>query len=208
MLLAGSSDGWSWEQDAFPPVAFCVRTLVLDGLKVPPFDRHGGGDGRLRAVGLDVAVWRDWLTVILRQRATLADVARRLGSGDLEVLRAQGRAAGEVLHAPGSFCGGPRELQDRLNEIWEGYAPIGEDWKRRMSEADRDRFRPARQRWLWKALLPFHDRLPTLSVFLVAYGEPVVLPLPPTTCLIAPAGDAAAYGRQVVDAASQLAAAL
>jgi len=62
------------------------------------------------------------------------------------------------------------------------------------------------QRALWKALTPFHDRLAPLSVFLVEYPEPVVMPLPPATCLIAPAADPEGYGGQLVEAAGLLAA--
>lgn len=208
MFLVGSSDHWSWEEDAFPPVAFCVQALVQDGLLVPPFERHADGDGRLRALGLDAAVWREWVISTLHQRATLAEFARALGTqGNQEPIRATARTAGDVLRVPGSFCAGPNELRDRLSELWEGYAPIGETWKRRMSEV-RPRFGSGpQQRALWNALTPFHDRLPTLSVFLVEYSEPVVMPLPPTTCLIAPAEDPEGYGRQVVAAASWLAAA-
>ncbi len=54
--------------------------------------------------------------------------------------------------------------------------------------------------------MPFHDRLAPLSVFLVEYAEPVVMPLPPATCLIAPATDPEGYGRQLVEAATRLAA--
>jgi hypothetical protein len=51
--MAMASGQWHWSGDALPPVAFCVRALVLDGLAVPPFDRHPDRDGRLREIGLD-----------------------------------------------------------------------------------------------------------------------------------------------------------
>jgi hypothetical protein len=209
MFLAGSPDRWSWEVDAFPPVAFCVDALVRDGLAVPPFDRHADGDRRLRAMGLDAAVWQEWLRSIIGQRRTLARVARSIANGgDREAPRSSALVAGDVLRIPGSFCGGPRELRDRLNDAWEAFAPSGEAWKRQMSEDIPHWLGPGQQRSLWKALLPFHDRLPMLSVFLVAYPVPVVMALPPTTCLIAPAKEPEAYGGQVVAAAGQLTAAV
>ncbi len=70
----------------------------------------------------------------------------------------------------------------------------------------RNRLTPHEQRSLWKALLPVHDRLPTISIFLVDYPVPVVMAMPPTTCLIAPDDASAAYTTQVVAAAEQLAA--
>lgn len=114
------------------------------------------------------------------------------------------RAAGEVLRVPGSFCPGPNELRARLDRLWDAYAADGETWKRRMSDIGR-RFGSGRQqRALWQALRPFHERLATLSVFLVDYPEPVVMPLPPAACLIAPVEDPGEHGRQVVAAASRL----
>ncbi len=74
-ILLGSSDQWHWSSDAFPPVAFCVRALVLDGLMVPPFDRHPDGDGGLREFGLDAETWSAWLAAVLRQHATIDDRA-------------------------------------------------------------------------------------------------------------------------------------
>jgi hypothetical protein len=75
-----------------------------------------------------------------------------------------------------------------------------------MSDVSRLHGSGRRQRALWKALTPFHDRLAPLSVFLVEYAEPVVMPLPPATCLIAPAADPEGYGRQLVEAATLLTA--
>ena len=116
-------------------------------------------------------------------------------------------AAAEVLRKPGSFCPGPVKLQERLNEVFTDYEPSGEAWKWRMSDARRLHGSGREQRALWNALVPFHDRLPTLVVFLVDYVEPVMMPLPPTTCLIAPADDPEEYGCQVVAAATALASA-
>jgi hypothetical protein len=207
LFLAGSSVHWYWAEDAFPPVAFCVRALVVDGLSVPPFDRHDEGDGRLRQLGLDADLWRDWVAAIVRQHATIGELARTFGTPDARgPLQEQARAAAEVLRLPGSFCPGPIELRARLDDLFTDYAPAGKDWKRRMSDVPRLHGSGRQQRALWNALTPFHDRLAPLSVFLVDYAEPAIMPLPPATCLIAPAADPEAYGRQLVEAASRLAA--
>jgi hypothetical protein len=203
-ILAGPFDHWHWSEDASPPVSFCVRALVLDGLAVPPFDRHADGDGRLRDLGLDAAIWR--VAAVLEQRAILGEHARSLGTSEARgPLLERARAAAEVLRLPGSFCPGSEELRAQLNELFADYAPAGEAWKWRMSEASRLHGSGRQQRALWKALTPFHDRLATLSVFLVEYDEPVVMPLPPTTCLIAPDANPEGFGRQVVAAATALA---
>lgn len=207
MFLPASGDPWSWSEDAFPSVAFCVEALVHDGLIVPPFDQHHDGDGSLRRVGLDVATWREWVLALVRQRSILSTVARDLARGhDRDELVATARAAGEVLTAPGSLCPGPRELPKRLNTLWVEYQPMGEAWKRQMTTGEGGVRHRSTGRALWNALVPFHGRLPTLSVFLVAYPVPTVMALPPTTCLIAPAHGSDAYGRQVVEAARMLSA--
>jgi hypothetical protein len=209
MFLAGSTDRWSWSEDAEPAVAFCVHALVHDGLTVPPFDQHPDGAGTLREAGLDASMWREWVEAVLRQWAVLSAVARNLGGNrDQRDLLASVRAAGEVLRAPGSFCPGSPELQRRLDDLWIAYQPVGEVWKERMTVGEEGVRHRLEGRWTWDALLPFHDRLPTISVFLVAYPVPVVMALPPTTCLIAPGDGPDAYGRQVLDAASQLSAAI
>jgi hypothetical protein len=103
MFLAGSTDRWSWTEDAEPTVAFCVDALVHDGLRVPPFDQHPDGDGALREAGLDVPMWREWLMSVLRQWAVLSSVARNLGGNrDQGDLLASARVAGELLRSPGS----------------------------------------------------------------------------------------------------------
>ena len=201
-ILLGSSDQWHWSSDAFPPAAFCVRALVLDGLTVPPFDRHPDGDGRLRELGLDAETWGAWLAAVLRQHATIDEHARAPGAPES---RGPMLAAAEVLRKPGSFCPGPVKLQRRLDELFEDYGPSGEAWKWRMSDSPRLHGSGRQQRALWNALVPFHDRLPTLVVFLVDYVEPVMMPLPTNTCLIAPGADPEEFGRQVLAAATALA---
>jgi hypothetical protein len=212
MFPSGSTDRWSWSEDAFEPLDFCVRTLVLDGLRVPPFDRHRDGDGALRAAGLNPPAWREWVEAVIRHRSALSAAAVDFGrDGDRERLFASAREAGAALQATGSLCPGSPGLQQQLNELWVAYQPLGDAWKRRMTigeEGAPRRFAAEGQRRLWNALLPFHDRLATISVFLVDYPVPVVMALPPTACLISPSHDADLYGRQVLDAAIQLAAAV
>src|SRR6266852_6051986 len=49
-------------------VDFCIWTLEVDGLQVPPFAHHPSGDGTLRAAGLDAQGWRVWTDeVVTRQ---------------------------------------------------------------------------------------------------------------------------------------------
>lgn len=210
MFLAGSTDRWHWSEDAVPALAFCVHALVHDGLQVRPFDRHPDGDGGLQALGLVAELWREWVATVLRQQAIMAEYGRHIHTElDRSERRAMALGAFEVLRRPGAFCPGSADLRARLDELWTTYAPTGEAWQRRMTTGPRgirNRLAPHEQRRLWKALLPLHDRLPTISVFLVDYPTPAVMALPPTTCLIAPAGTSGDYLGQVLAAAVQLGA--
>ncbi len=207
LFRAGASDEWFWAEDASPPISFCVHALVQDGLRVPPFDRHPEGDGALRARGLDAETWNAWLSAVVAAQSRLS---KRVREPDWLADRAGLAALVEAASAPAALCPGTPELRVRLGEQWVDYQPRGERWKRDLTSGPRgvrNRLAPGEQRWLWKALVPFHDRLPTISVFLVDYPVPVVMAMPPTTCLITPASASADYARQVLAGAEQLAAA-
>jgi hypothetical protein len=206
----GSSDNWSWSSDAFPPLWFCVRSLIYDGLRVAPFDQHPDGDGRLRALGLDAEAWHAWVAGVLRQHEQIGEFAQamRPNQPPSEAERQRVLAAAKVLTRPGSFCPGSDELKEELNDLFVPLYQNGEDWKARIFSAMPTLHGTGGQgRNLWQALEPFHDRLPRFEVFLVEYPVPAVMTMPPSTGIIAPAHDAAGYSRQVVAAASELAAA-
>jgi hypothetical protein len=208
LLLVDSADRWHWSEDASSAIAFCVHALVRDGLRVVPFDQHGEGDGSLRSLGLDAPAWREWVLAVLGAQTTLSDSTRQR-THDPEQ-RASALAAVQMLDRPGYLCPGAAALRERLDELWTAYAPLGEAWRQDITTGERgvrNRLSPHEQRWLWKALLPFHERLPTIAVFLVEYVTPVVMALPQTTCLVAPASASADYARQVLNATQQLAAA-
>jgi hypothetical protein len=206
MFRAGPSDGWFWAEDASPQISFCVHALVQDGLRIPPFDRHPEGDGTLRAPGLGSQTWNAWLSAVVAAQHRLSG---RVRAPDWLADRAGLAALVEAASAPAALCPGTPELRGRLGELWVDYQPIGARWKWDLTSGPRgvrNRMAPGEQRWLWKALVPFHDRLPTLSVLLVDYPVPVVMALPPTACLIAPASASADYARQVLAGAEQVAA--
>jgi hypothetical protein len=207
LFRAGASDGWSWSEDASPPISFCVHALVQDGLRVPPFDRHPEGDGTLRARGLDAHTWDSWVSAVVAAQRRLSG---RVRAPDWPADRAGLAALVEAASTPAALCPGTPGLRVRLGELWTEYQPSVERWRWDLTSGPRgvrNRLAPGEQRWLWKALMPFHDRLPTLSVLVVDYPVPAVMALPPATCLIAPASVSADYARQVIAGAGQLAAA-
>lgn len=207
MFLAGSSDRWVWSMDVERSVDFCVYALRRDGLRVAPFDQHPEGDGILRAGGLDAGSWLAWLTRVLEAHARL----KALSSADdlSQVDRQQIMTAFDTFAAPAGLCPGSSELRARLGALWVEFEPAGRHWEDSLTGGPTGRMarfltRPARQ--IWNRLLPYHERLVTLHVYLVDYPAPAVLTVPPLTCVIAPAtGDRDGFSSQVISAAERLA---
>jgi hypothetical protein len=111
---------------------------------------------------------------------------------------------------PAGLCPGSSELRVRLEALWSGYEPAGTRWERSASLGKGGlvhRHLADGGAQIWKRLLPFHERLPTLHVYLVDYPAPAVLAVAPLTCVIAPAtGDRHGFAGQVTSAAEALAA--
>jgi hypothetical protein len=208
MIPFGSNDRWTWSSDAFAPLWFCVRTLTYDGLRVPPFDQHPDGDGRLRALGLDADMWQRWVAAVLRQNDDMGEFARSVRPNEppTESERQRILEASNVLVRPGSFCPGPNDLKRELDDMFVPLYHVGEEWRQRafleMLSPDGS---AGQARQIWKGLLPFHKRLPTFKVFIVEYPAAVVMTVPPSTAVISPATRTAGYGQQVIAAASTLA---
>jgi hypothetical protein len=208
VFRSDSSDRWYWSADVFLPLAFCVWVLGRDGLVVPPFDQHPDGDHGLQERGLDPQSWREWVTALIAARARMHELARATfadpGSpSDRHALA----VLGEALHRPSVACPGSDELRTHLDDLWADYEPAGNAWKRAMT-IGRGPLGGAAVGGLWQALLPFHQRLETLEVFLVDYVRPAVMPLPPVTCLISTGADEPreqVFARMVLQGAEELA---
>ena len=66
MFSLGTENPWFCSADTDRDVDFCIWVLEADGLHVPPFEYHSGGDGSLRAAGLDAESWRSWVEEMIR----------------------------------------------------------------------------------------------------------------------------------------------
>lgn len=230
MFVVGG-DSWTVGTGHDPAADFCVWVLERDGLRAPPFDRHPGGDGRLRAAGMDADSWRAWLAAAVaarRERGRLMaaswppefDALRRL---EPEAVWPGNAAVGALLRqlAPVYW----REFHNDRSDAALAGTPAGAARDRaiagameRLREADDGGAGPVGtgppreplDRTLWDALLPFRDAIPgSLGIALVAYPGPLRLALPPSTLVLGALGwrpDRAAYVREVVAGAEGLAA--
>jgi hypothetical protein len=68
MFRLGEENPWFCLSETDRDADFCIWVLEVDGLHVPPFEHHTGGDGSLRAAGLDEESWHSWVKELLRQK--------------------------------------------------------------------------------------------------------------------------------------------
>lgn len=203
----GSQEAWTWGEDAFPPIDFAVQALVRDGMSVPPFDSHADGDRTLTAGGLTPEAWLAWVSALIALNSSMGEFAT-LGGEDLPAESlARGRALGEQMMEPWSVIDAPDRVRVRLHQLWDKYRRATRAREQPLALGDRGgrRLDARMRRSLWKDLSHLYDRLPTLTVLLVDYPTPAVMPVPPTTAVIAPAPDPAGYADQIRLGARQLA---
>ena len=208
MFRQRSADTWFFSEDVYPPVDFSVRVLRHDGLRVAPFDAHPDGEGGLRDLGLTAEIWQLWLGALIAGHARIPTLSERLlGRRDPWNDPAARAELLTIVSRPSSFCPGPDGLRGRLDELWLAHERAAEEWKTATEAAVGGRYGNGRE--LWKALRRYHDRLPPLTLLPVDYPAPVVMAVPPATCLIGldtPDMSAATFRALVLSGAEALAA--
>jgi len=82
-------ENWVMHKAFSPDVDFCTWVLEVDGLQVPPFDKHQKGNGVLRARDMDAESWQFWIRRVVllsdqrlnwRVEDSLTEVSTRLNS--------------------------------------------------------------------------------------------------------------------------------
>jgi hypothetical protein len=203
----GSRDAWTWGEDTFPPIDFAVQALVRDGMSVPPFDSHADGDGTLTAGGLTPEAWLAWVYALIDLNSSMGELTALVGEDLPAESLARGRALGEQMMEPWSVIDASDRVRVRLRRMWDEYRRATRAWEQPLALGERGarRLEARLHRSLWNDLSRLYERLPMLSVYLVDYPTPAVMPVPPTTAVIAPAPDPAAYADQIRLSARQLA---
>jgi hypothetical protein len=145
--------------DDSPEVDFCIWVLEVDGVHIPPFDRHPAGSGPLATSGMPPGQWHDWIHAVAlavdRQEYLwvrtdeIADEVRAefIQEYEPKLARAGGKGLG-TLAAVRGVARVLRELFVRLRRIEKSprvYPP--ELWTG-------DKRVAARLRELWKAYQP------------------------------------------------------
>jgi hypothetical protein len=153
MYRLGTGPHWFCEYGFNLYVDFCLWTLEVDGLQVPPFAHHPPGDGTLQFAGLDAAGWRAWTDDVvtgqyrqaravrqpfmeeteqwwrsIQARGLSLDQIQDAGRQYMETVRQQSMAscaarAAQIQFPPAIWKGEPAVGQ-RLHELWEHYLPL------------------------------------------------------------------------------------
>ena len=198
-----------WTESYSIPVAFATWVLQRDGLRVPPFDAHPAGNGRLQALGLDQPTWLAWVEQIVeaevQQTSALSTIdLRNTGPDERRALAQVGMQGNPAARWPGGSEG-----QRQLETLWREFQPIGEAWAQSLTSTKRQkRISAGQQRRLWHQLKPLLDRRIALHVYPVDYVQVVALPIAPSSCVVgigAPDRQGPAYVEAVSAAANALA---
>lgn len=194
---------WALKESFSPEIDFCIWVLEVDGLRVPPFDRHAEGDGSLRARSMNAEDWQSWVTRIVLlldqrllwhiedQQSSVASSLKKLKAWQEQQYQQAATAVRQIYgesHPPNIWISNPSDIWDGepsvgelLRELWSRYQSVfGErenNWSEQLVQA------PGSQR-LYDALIPYQTRIASLALYLVAYPEPVEYLVPPVSAIL------------------------
>lgn len=209
MQLLHSRNPWGLRYGPDPTINFCFWVLLLDGLRVPPFDQHPDGDGSLRALGLTEASWQAWLLRVidpqqqehdveqLRQQA-IAEYLKVSHLPDVEHLAQQYRAeqlklskepplplVPEFYFYHASWRGN-EAIRNRLIELQDAYKQVYCHYEMLCSDLIRAWDKEERRAGirLYDELKPYHTRIPPLTIHFVEYDSPLDYLVFPATLIM------------------------
>ncbi|HEY7415197.1 MAG TPA: hypothetical protein VH593_08400, partial [Ktedonobacteraceae bacterium] len=183
-----SRHSWHYRQGSNPALDFCLWTLEVDGLRVPPFDQHPDGDGSLRALGLTADAWQTWFLRALDPAQSEHDV-EELQRNQAEQLKS---SAGPPLPPPPEFhyyqasWDGSVAIKNKLNELEKQFRQISSQREKIGREVEVALHREERKATtrLYDELKPYHHRIPPLNICFVTYASPLDYLAAPATLLM------------------------
>jgi hypothetical protein len=209
MHLLHSRNSWHYRQGSDPTVDFCLWVLQVDGLYVPPFDQHPGGDGSLRALGLTADDWQTWFLRVLDPAQSKQDVEqlrqlhmaaylKTTNEPDMEHLQKRYQAEQlkistdpplppppEFYHYQASWQGSIT-VKNRLLELEAQYKQVASERDRLRGGVERALSREERKATtrLYDDLKPYHNRIPPLNICLALYEYPLDYLVSPATLIM------------------------
>jgi hypothetical protein len=186
VILQNSEDRFTWNTEVDLGIAFAVWVLLVDGLKIPPFDRHNDGDSQLRAAGLVASGWSDWIqAMVTGQLRIKTETDQENAWPATNTWRSRKRSRNLISRVPEgpNAWGGNPEVGRLLRLLWKSYQPKGNAW-RWNQPLPLDQPDAAKQAELWRFVQSNHGRIGTLCDYVVEYPEPVVYIVPPSSLIV------------------------
>lgn len=234
MRLLHSRNSWYYREGSDPTVDFCLWVLQVDGLQVPPFDQHPGGDGSLRALGLTADDWQTWFLRVLDptqrehdveqlRQLHLAEYLKIANIPDMEQLKRRHQAEAlkistdpplppaPLFHLYQASWRGSSAVKNKLLELEARYQQTERQRDERSKEMERTLLRQEQKAAtrLYDELRPYHHRIPPLNICLAAYPAPLDYLVAPATLLMTVQEgqpDSPEYRERVLAAVEELAA--
>jgi len=158
-----------WRAASSPGLDFAVWTLLHDGLRIPPFDRHFPASDDAAAGGVTPDGWRAWVV-------DLAEWAE--GHPNVQ-------PHAEDIITPALDPG----ARDRFSALWAEYAEEAVDWHRLMAPWLGEWSVPEVMREFWsRATQRGIDRCGHVDVHLVRYPGPAAMRVTQRSVLVATGG--------------------
>lgn len=166
-LRISGDDPWQFQCGFNKMVDFCVWTLQIDGLRVPPFDAHKDSSRMLRASGVTAASWCAWASRV---------AALQPGGS------ASPRSVWHVppILDPSAAWLGASAAGVWLHDLWSAYAAV----VHQRQACARSLLLSEPYHGLESVLRPYQGSLPALHVHLVAYLSLTVHAIPPCALVV------------------------
>ena len=220
------------ESDLNLKIDFCVWVLEVDGLRIPPFDKHQGGNKLLQAEGFNADTWREWLSRVVATQDLRLSVLQKpeewiemmiksrnitASYEELDIDKLRASLAQEVSLMSQQ---NPKliELAQSFSwtsippEIWTGESNIGDIlqklWEDYLRAPRRGASRSHVNFEFYDELQKYRDHLSYLHIYPVDYPTPVEYIVPPAAIILSLANGTAGssvYCQSVLRAARQLA---
>jgi|GEM_PF-6915364 len=158
--------------DANLPVNFCIWILNYDGLQVPPFDRHIGGNGILRSQGLTSNDWLTWLQQVVQSHRNMKAIGSEL--------------VPSPNYFPDRFWQGEEKMREILARLWIQYATlpnIRPSFPTLVSSPSWNQQNAWQMHQLVIDIRRLRPQAPTLGIYFVDYPEVEYL-MPPNDAII------------------------
>jgi hypothetical protein len=167
---------WLLRYDFDSMIDFCLWALTRDGMHISPFTAHPPGDRSLSLRGMQAQEWLEWIMSIVRLR----EQQEKVTPPSLQ----RGPSYPQLPSDPSDLWRGNSEVKQHLHELWEEYRPLSSSRRKWLPSLARNLTLTDTNRQLWNDLQPYHTRIPSLTIYFVAYPQQVALSVAPASIIV------------------------